>query len=98
MAFPSVSAPHFVPVFPSDRNNSGLKIWRWVGDTPPPHTHTHLFCLFKFGKLFGVDKEAQRQEQSRALRDKLPDKRLELLLRYRKTMPLIEKWNVQWMK
>jgi hypothetical protein len=31
MAFPLVSAPHFVPVFPLDRSNSWLKIWRWVG-------------------------------------------------------------------
>jgi hypothetical protein len=30
MAFPSVSALLFVPVFPLDRNNSGLKFWRWV--------------------------------------------------------------------
>ena len=28
MAFPSVSAPHFVPVFSLDRSNSSLKIWR----------------------------------------------------------------------
>ena len=31
MAFPSVSPPHFAPVFPLDRNNYGLKIWSWVG-------------------------------------------------------------------
>ena len=31
MAFSSVSAPHFVPVFPLDRSNSGLKILRRVG-------------------------------------------------------------------
>jgi hypothetical protein len=31
MAFPSVSAPLFVPVFVLDRSNSGLKFWRWVG-------------------------------------------------------------------
>ena len=40
-AFPSVSALLFVPIFPLDRNNSGLKILRWVvgpipqqGDVP----------------------------------------------------------------
>ena len=31
MAFLSISAPLFLPVFPLDRNNSGLKILRWVG-------------------------------------------------------------------
>jgi hypothetical protein len=31
MAVPSVSTPHFVPVFPWDRRNSGLNVWRWVG-------------------------------------------------------------------
>jgi hypothetical protein len=35
MAFPSVSAPFFVPVLPLNRNNSDFKIWRWVGD--PSH-------------------------------------------------------------
>ena len=35
MAFPSVSAPLFVPVFPLDRSNSGLKFWRWVGGPIP---------------------------------------------------------------
>jgi len=31
MAFPSVSAPLFVPIFPLDRNNSGLKFGdEWV--------------------------------------------------------------------
>jgi hypothetical protein len=31
MAFASISAPFFfVPEFPFDRNNSGLKILRWV--------------------------------------------------------------------
>ena len=31
MAFPTVSAPFFVPAFPLDRSNSGLKILRWLG-------------------------------------------------------------------
>ena len=31
MAFPSVSAPLFVPAFPFDRRNSGLIFLRWVG-------------------------------------------------------------------
>ena len=31
MAFPSVSAPLFVPPFPFDRINSGLTFSRWVG-------------------------------------------------------------------
>jgi hypothetical protein len=28
---PSLSAPLFVPVFPLDRNNSGLQFWKCVG-------------------------------------------------------------------
>jgi hypothetical protein len=37
MAFPSVSAPLFVPVFPLNRRNSGVKFWRWVdGSIPQP--------------------------------------------------------------
>ena len=32
MTFPSVSAPLFVPVFPLDRGNSGLK---FLNPTPP---------------------------------------------------------------
>ena len=35
MAFPSVSAPLFVPIFPLDRSNSGLKFWRWMGGPIP---------------------------------------------------------------
>ena len=35
MAFPLVSVPLFVPVFPLDRNNSELKFWRWVGGPIP---------------------------------------------------------------
>ena len=31
MAFPSVSAPYFVPIFPLDKSNFGLKILRRVG-------------------------------------------------------------------
>jgi hypothetical protein len=31
MTFPSVSAPVFVPVFPSGRSNSALIFLRWVG-------------------------------------------------------------------
>ena len=37
MAFLSVSAPFFVPVFSSERSNSGLKFLRWVdGPIPQP--------------------------------------------------------------
>ncbi|EDL41692.1 mCG148474 [Mus musculus] len=35
MAFPSVSALFFVPAFPLDRYNSGLKFLRWVGGPIP---------------------------------------------------------------
>ena len=35
MVFPSVSAQHFVPVFPLERSNSGLKFWRCVGGPIP---------------------------------------------------------------
>jgi hypothetical protein len=35
MDFPSASAPFFVPAFPLNRKNSGLKFLRWVsGPTP----------------------------------------------------------------
>jgi hypothetical protein len=48
MTFPSVSAPHFAPIFPLDRCNSGLKIWKWVGG-PIPETgalpNPCLWCL-----------------------------------------------------
>jgi hypothetical protein len=36
MAFPSVSAPFFIPASPLNRNNSGSKILTWVGDPTPP--------------------------------------------------------------
>jgi hypothetical protein len=32
MAFPSVSASLFVPIFPLDSSNSRLKILRWMGE------------------------------------------------------------------
>jgi hypothetical protein len=35
MAFPSVSAPLFVPEFSFDRSNSKLIFLRWVGGTIP---------------------------------------------------------------
>jgi hypothetical protein len=35
MTFPSISVPLFVPVFPLDRSNSGLKFLRWVGGPIP---------------------------------------------------------------
>jgi hypothetical protein len=35
MAFPSVSVPFFVPSFSLEKNNSGLKVLRWVGDPVP---------------------------------------------------------------
>ena len=35
MAFPLVSVLLFVPVFPLDRSNFGLKFWRWVGGPIP---------------------------------------------------------------
>jgi hypothetical protein len=44
MAFPSVFAPNFVPVFPIDRSHSGLKIWRWVdGPIPQPGALPNLW-------------------------------------------------------
>jgi hypothetical protein len=30
VAFPSVSVPLFIPVFPLDRNNTGLNFLRWL--------------------------------------------------------------------
>jgi len=35
MAFPSVTAPLFVPVLPFDRRNSGLIFLKWVGGPLP---------------------------------------------------------------
>jgi hypothetical protein len=35
MAFPSISAPLFVPAFPFDRSDSGLLFLRWVGGPIP---------------------------------------------------------------
>jgi hypothetical protein len=35
LIFSSVLAPHFVPLFPLDKSNSGIKIWRWVGGPKP---------------------------------------------------------------
>ena len=44
MAFPSVSAPLFVPIFPLDRSNSGLKFLRRVGDPiPQPGARPNLW-------------------------------------------------------
>ena len=38
------SLPHFVPVLPLDRSNSGLKFWRWVGGPiPQPGTVPNLW-------------------------------------------------------
>ena len=54
MAFPSVSAPHFAPVFPLDKSHCGLKIWRCLGS----HIPNQGFCLtsgyglFRFSLLF----------------------------------------------
>jgi hypothetical protein len=36
MAFPSVSAPFFVPIFPLDRSNSGLEFLRRVDGSQDP--------------------------------------------------------------
>jgi hypothetical protein len=50
MAFSSVSAPHVFSVFPLDRSNSGLNIWRWVSG-PIPHLgerRTNLFYLYGY--------------------------------------------------
>jgi hypothetical protein len=44
MAFPSVSAPLFVPVFPLDRSYSGLKFLRWLsGPIPQPGAVRNLW-------------------------------------------------------
>jgi hypothetical protein len=57
MAFPSVSAPHFVSVFPLDRSNSGLKK---IGDewvAPSPNWGPFLksgYGFYRFSLLCGV--------------------------------------------
>jgi hypothetical protein len=49
MPFPSVSALLFVPVFPLDRSNSGLKFWKWVGG-PNPSTGSLTLYLELFSQ------------------------------------------------
>ena len=49
MAFPLVSiffilVPVFVPAFPLDRNNSGLKFLRWVGGPIPQLGALPSYC------------------------------------------------------
>jgi hypothetical protein len=54
VAFPSVSALLFVPVLPLDRNNSGLKFWRWVGSSIPQlrgYALTSEYGLNRFSPL-----------------------------------------------
>jgi hypothetical protein len=53
MAFPSASAPLFVPVFPLDRRNSGLMCLRWLGGAIPqlgavPNCLTSGYDLYGF--------------------------------------------------
>jgi hypothetical protein len=58
MAFPSVSAPLFVPVFPLDGSNSGLKFWRWVGGPiSQPGGHAYPLDMVSTGSpspLWGI--------------------------------------------
>jgi hypothetical protein len=53
LAFSSVSIPLFVPVFLLDRNNSGLKFWRWVGDPIPQLGVGERVCLTS---RYGLDR------------------------------------------
>ena len=52
MAFPSVSAPLFVPAFPFDRRNSRLMFFE-VGAWPHPSTggHAHPLDLVSTGSI-----------------------------------------------
>lgn len=46
MAFPSVSAPLFVPEFPFDRRNSGFTFLRWVGSPIPQHGAVYIHWIW----------------------------------------------------
>jgi hypothetical protein len=46
MAFLSVSAPFFVPAFPLERDNTELKIFRWMGGLFPPQGAMPFYWRF----------------------------------------------------
>ena len=52
MAFPSVSVPFFVHVFPLDRYVSGLKNLRWVDDTIPQLGALLIYWIHLIGLHF----------------------------------------------
>jgi hypothetical protein len=52
MAFPSVSAPHFVTVFPQDRSNCGLKLWKCVGILVPQKGATPNLWVWSLDRFF----------------------------------------------
>jgi hypothetical protein len=53
MAFPSVSAPLFLPVFPFDRSNSELIFFRWVvGHIPQLEGYAYLLDMVSTGSIF----------------------------------------------
>jgi hypothetical protein len=52
MAFPSVSAPLFVPAFPFDRKNSGLIFLRWVGGPIPQQGAMPIHWIWSLQVLF----------------------------------------------
>ena len=52
IAFPSVSDPCFVLAFPWDRNNSGLKILRWVNGHIPQLGAISLYWMWSLQVIF----------------------------------------------
>ena len=52
MAFSLVSAPFFVPVFPLDRNNSRLKILRWMGGSIPLLGAMFIYWMWSLQVLY----------------------------------------------
>jgi hypothetical protein len=62
MAFPSVSTPLFVPVFPLDRSNFGLKFWEGWEDPSlnqrPCITSWYGLYRFSLSPLLGISANA----------------------------------------
>jgi hypothetical protein len=71
MAFPLVSIPLFVPVFPLDQSNYGLKFWRWVsGAIPQPGGHAYPLSMVLTGcpsHLWGISANVITVESWEAL-------------------------------
>jgi hypothetical protein len=68
----------FVPAFPLDRDNSGLKFLRWVSGPIPPLGDTSIYWMWSLFRLFLIffndtneedeDKEKEKESLSKLLR------------------------------